>query len=75
MQGVYARLEKIVPSSEPVILEGETGTGKELVARLIHDRGPRSRHSPSAAGIEAAHRWRVFPADPFRPDGAAGREG
>jgi len=44
MQAMYARLDRIIPSSEPVILQGETGTGKELVARLIHDRGPRSAH-------------------------------
>jgi transcriptional regulator with GAF, ATPase, and Fis domain len=44
MQAVYARLDRIIPSAEPVILQGETGTGKELVARLIHERGPRSAH-------------------------------
>jgi Nif-specific regulatory protein len=44
MQAVYARLDRIVPTSEPVIILGETGTGKELAARLIHERGPRSRH-------------------------------
>lgn len=42
MQAVYSRLDRIIPTSEPVIIEGETGTGKELAARLIHGRGPRS---------------------------------
>ncbi len=44
MQALYARLDRVIPSSEPVILQGETGTGKDLIARLIHDRGPRSAH-------------------------------
>jgi Nif-specific regulatory protein len=41
MQEVYRRLQKIEPTEMPVIILGETGTGKELVARSIHDRGPR----------------------------------
>ena len=39
-----------------------------------HDRRARRRHPPSAAGIAAAHRRRIFPADPFPADGAAGRQ-
>ena len=39
-----------------------------------HDRRARRRHPSSAAGIEAAHRRRVFPADPLPADGAAGHE-
>jgi len=42
MQEVYRRLDRIVPTEMPVVISGETGTGKELVARLIHGRGPRA---------------------------------
>jgi two-component system response regulator HupR/HoxA len=34
-------VRKIVDSGTTVLLRGETGTGKELFARLIHDNGPR----------------------------------
>jgi DNA-binding NtrC family response regulator len=41
MQEVYRKLDQVVPTELPVMVLGETGTGKELAARLIHSRGPR----------------------------------
>lgn len=41
MQTIYKLIRKAADHSFPVIILGETGTGKELVARCIHDSGPR----------------------------------
>ena len=41
MQRVILRARRVAPRSIPVLLEGETGTGKELMARAIHQASPR----------------------------------
>src|SRR5688572_12161869 len=41
--GVVHRLRRAARSELPILLHGETGTGKELFARAIHDASPR-RH-------------------------------
>jgi len=38
---VFALLEKVAPSDVAVLIQGETGTGKELVARALHEYGAR----------------------------------
>ena len=42
---VLAQVAQVAPTSSAVLLLGETGTGKELLAHAIHDRSPR-RHGP-----------------------------
>ena len=41
MLGVCIRIAECAKTSHPVLIQGETGTGKELVARAIHDESPR----------------------------------
>jgi len=42
LQTVLSRISKVAPSDSTVLITGETGTGKELVARAIHRRSARS---------------------------------
>ncbi|MFH1653541.1 MAG: sigma 54-interacting transcriptional regulator [Pseudomonadota bacterium] len=41
MRQIFAILEKIAPSNATVIIEGDTGTGKDLVAKAIHEYSHR----------------------------------
>jgi two-component system response regulator HydG len=43
MRRVYLLCEKLALSGVPVLIEGETGTGKEVLAESLHARGPRAQ--------------------------------
>ena len=42
MEEVYKRIARIAPTDATVLIRGETGTGKELAARAIHENSPRA---------------------------------
>ena len=41
MRSVFSTLELVSPMNSTILIEGETGTGKELIARTIHHNSPR----------------------------------
>jgi DNA-binding NtrC family response regulator len=42
IQRLYPTMERIAASDIPVVIEGETGTGKEVLAESLHELGPRA---------------------------------
>ncbi len=44
MCDIRSKIEKLARSQAPVYISGESGSGKELVARLIHQQSPKGEH-------------------------------
>ncbi len=42
MRELFATLDRVAKIPDPILIQGDTGTGKELVARAIHDASPRA---------------------------------
>jgi len=42
MRELMRLIDRVVPTNSTVLIQGETGTGKELLARYIHDQSPRA---------------------------------
>jgi DNA-binding NtrC family response regulator len=42
MQALFSTLELVSPMNSTILIQGETGTGKELIARTIHHHSPRA---------------------------------
>jgi PAS domain S-box-containing protein len=45
LKAVLSRIAKVAPTDSTVLITGETGTGKELIARAVHKRSQRSGHA------------------------------
>jgi len=45
MRELFARLEKLARTDTTVLVTGETGAGKELVAEALHDHSPRAKNN------------------------------
>ena len=56
---VLDEVSMVAPVNSAVLVRGETGTGKEVIAQAIHDASPRRRYpfvAINCAAIPATHR-------------------
>jgi two-component system, NtrC family, response regulator HydG len=53
MREVMAQIRRVAASHATVLISGETGTGKELVARALHDLSPRAKKPFVAVNLGA----------------------
>src|SRR5437762_5400216 len=62
LRAVLAGVAKVAPTDSTVLISGETGTGKELIARAIHRGSRRSAHPIVSVNCAAT------PASPIAPE-------
>lgn len=53
MRELFQLLERVAPSDVPVLIQGETGVGKELVAKALHEHSPRAGNALLAENCAA----------------------
>jgi two-component system, NtrC family, response regulator PilR len=53
MRALFQLIETVAPTSATILISGETGTGKEMVARAIHQTSPRHRERFVAINVSA----------------------
>src|ERR1700716_3697657 len=54
LRHVLVQVSKVAPTDSTVLVLGETGTGKELIARAIHNRSKRSKIRVNCAAIPSS---------------------
>src|SRR5215468_5546770 len=69
MRAVTAAVQRFADGDAPVLICGEHGTGRELVARILHRRGPRS----ASRFVAVRPTFEDAPTSPS--PGASGRDG
>lgn len=55
MRDMFRRIERYAPTDAPVVITGETGTGKEMVARALHNFSGRKSQAFVAINCTALH--------------------
>jgi DNA-binding NtrC family response regulator len=55
MRRAFALLDRAAPTDSSIVLEGETGTGKEALARAIHDKSPRKQEPFVVVDLSASN--------------------
>ena len=53
MQAVLRQVEQVAPTKATVLITGETGVGKDVIAQAIHERGPRKNRAFKAVNCGA----------------------
>ncbi len=52
LRRVLKQVETVAPTGSTVLICGETGTGKELIARALHDLSPRAERSSASCSTQ-----------------------